>query len=148
VQCLIFSCVWLVPLFYNVWEGDCAGSTLFLSGMAFATGVISGVAKNYRRLAPCRLLVLVLFSGVGGMTKFCLSVARFCPGLSRNLSRSGLILSRLGACYLRTGSQKTGGFPVKNDSDAGAFESVVRCVPVLADPSRARARLGQTYGSE
>ncbi|QDV21541.1 hypothetical protein Pan153_62310 [Gimesia panareensis] len=132
---------------HTAWEGDCAGSTLFLSGMALASGDISRVTKKYRRLAPCRSLVLVLFNGVGGMTKFCPKVAGICPGLSRNLSRSGLILSRLGACFLRIGSQKIDGSSVKIDGDSGAFESVVRCVPVLADPSRARARLGQTYGS-
>ena len=38
----------------------------FLSGMALATGVISSVAKNYRRLAPCRSRwVSVLFYQAG-----------------------------------------------------------------------------------
>ncbi|QDU53244.1 hypothetical protein Pan110_56290 [Gimesia panareensis] len=83
---------------------------------------------------------------MGVKTEFFPVVSGVCPGLAGILSRSVPVFvtiwpDRRGR-ILRTGAKCSGAKWVKFDGDSGAVESLVPCVPVHADPPRARARLG------
>ncbi|QDT30156.1 hypothetical protein Enr10x_55160 [Gimesia panareensis] len=88
---------------------------------------------------------------VGVKTEFFPVVSGVCPGLAGILSRSVPVFvtmwpDRRGR-ILRTGANCSGVKRVKIDGDSGAVESLVPCVPVHADPPRARARWGPAYDS-
>ncbi|QDU52724.1 hypothetical protein Pan110_51040 [Gimesia panareensis] len=85
---------------------------------------------------------------VGVKTNFCPDVAGLCPVFVLIVSIFGPILSRFDLTRgrtFRTGSKCSGGKRVKIDGISGAVASLVRCVPVLANPPRARATFGAEY---
>jgi hypothetical protein len=88
----------------------------------------------------------------GVKTDFCPAVSGFCPLLARILSRFVLVFVTLwpdqkGSTW-RMRANCSGGKRMKIDVDSGAAVSVVPQMQCTVPPSRARARWGQTYGSE
>ena len=81
-------------------------------------------------------VVLMWFKCVWFLSRGCPNLARFCP-----------IVAGFEGEHFAMGSKCSSGKRVKIDGDSGAPVSPVRCVPVHAGLSRARARLGPTYGS-
>jgi hypothetical protein len=88
---------------------------------------------------------------VGVKAGFCPAVPGFCPVLSGILSRSGRVFVSMWPGQLwrtwGTGAKCFSGNPMKTDGDSGEAASVVRRMQCTQDRSRARAKLGQTYGS-
>ncbi|QDV17259.1 hypothetical protein Pan153_18940 [Gimesia panareensis] len=70
-------------------------------------------------------------------------LSRLCP----NLGQICPYFAQFGERTFRMPSKCSGGKRMKITSDSGASESLVRCVPVHANPPRARARLGAAYDS-